>query len=357
MRIALLAPFEETVPPRRYGGTERIVAQLADTLVGQGHDVTLLASGDSDTKAKLQPCVARAIRVLPAARDYFLRNALNLSGLAEAISIIQQGDFEIIHNHFGWQFLLFSHLVSSPIISTLHGTLDKAMAPTEHYVFNQYRQLPYVSISNAQRRHAPRLNYISTVYNGIDVATFSFNAKPDNYLAFLGRTNPQKGLDYAIQIAKNTGNRLVIAAKVDPLDMEYFERQIKPQIDGRQIVFIGEVSHRQKVRLLRNAKALLSPIQWDEPFGLTNIEAMACGTPVIAIRRGSLPEIVSNNRTGFLCSDIEGMQQSIAKLSQINRMTCRRRVAKLFSAKSMADNYLKAYALAIQANRQGDKNQ
>ena len=185
MRIALLAPFEETVPPRRYGGTERIVAQLADTLVDQGHDVTLLASGDSDTKAKLQPCVARAIRVLPAARDNFLRNALNLSGLAEAIAIIQQGDFDIVHNHFGWQFLLFNRLIKAPVITTLHGTLDKAMAPTEHYIFNQYRKMSYVSISNAQRRHAPRLNYISTVYNGIDVKTFSFNAKPDNVPCYI----------------------------------------------------------------------------------------------------------------------------------------------------------------------------
>ncbi len=348
LKIALIAPFEEPVPPRTYGGTERVVWNLARELVKLEHDVTLFASKDSRTTAKLVPCVDKAIRVLPEARIPSIRQGLHLKGLGKALAKINKSDFDIVHNHFGWPMLMFAELVKSPLITTLHGSLDE---PTENFMHNLCKNTPFVSISNAQRRHAKKLNYVATVYNGIDVSRFEFNDKPEDYLVFLGRIHPQKGPQYAIEIAKKTNHRLIIAAKIDPLEQAFFDHKIKPLIDGKQIKFIGEVDHRAKVKLLKNAKAMISPIQWDEPFGITNIEALACGTPVISINRGSIPEILVDGKTGYLCNNIRQMIKRVSDIDKIDRAACRRHVEQNFTARHMAEGYLKAYEKVIQRSK------
>jgi glycosyltransferase involved in cell wall biosynthesis len=340
LRIALLAPFEEPVPPKKYGGTELIVYNLAEELVDLGHDVTLIASGDSTTTAKLVPAVDKSIRTLIKARNPQTRMALNYQGLANALAIIVEGDFDILHSHYGWPLLMFRQLLNCPVITTLHGTLAD---PTEQEMYSLHREMPYISISNSQRRHGPQLNYVDTVYNGIQVERFEFNNKPKNYLAFLGRISPQKGPEYAIELAKKTNQRLVIAAKIDLVDESYYEQVVKPLIDGKQISFIGEVDHEAKVDLLKNAKALISPLQWDEPFGIVNVEALACGTPVITINRGSMPEILVDGKVGFLCSNIDEMISKVADISTINRQACRKHVEQNFTAHGMAEHYLKIY--------------
>lgn len=349
MKIALLAPVEESVPPKKYGGTERVVDLLAKELVKLGHEVTLLASGDSKTTAKLVACSRNSIRTLPSSNIPTLRRALNLKGLSKALEYLSKNDFDIIHNHFGWQFLLFSNLLNSPNVTTIHGTLDKKLELTEYKMHGCYKKSPVISISNSQRKHSPHLNYFGTVYNGIDVNNFQFNSNPKDYLAFLGRMHPHKGPDKAIEIAKRSNQKLIMAAKIDPVNYQYFNRKIKPLIDNKQIIYIGEVDHKKKVNLLKNAKALISPITWDEPFGMVNIESLACGTPVITINRGSIPEIL-NRKVAFLCNSSEEMIKKIDQIKKINRIDCRRHVENHFTSKLMAQNYLKIYKRIIKTN-------
>lgn len=351
MRIALLSTFEESVPPRMYGGTERIVYTLAKEFTELGHDVTLYASGDSHTPAELVACTPRAIRNLAEARNPTTRQALNLHALATALQDIRDTKYDIIHNHFGWQTLLFNAFLDWPMVTTLHGTLDKSMVPTEHKMHNYFREAPFVSISNAQRRHSPKLNYVDTIYHGIYPEEFEFTDQPGDYLAFLGRIHPQKGPVHAIRLAKKTGQKLILAAKVDPAEINYFRKRVRPLIDGKQIIFVGEVGHEEKVRLLKNAKALLSPLQWDEPFGITNIEAMACGTPVITTRRGSMPEIIADGQTGYLCRTPQEMEWAINNIGQLDRRACREHVETYFTARTMAKNYIKTFAKIIKRRR------
>lgn len=340
MRIALLAPFEEPVPPKKYGGTELVVYNLAEELVALGHEVTLIASGDSTTTATLAPAVEQAIRVLSKARNPQTRMALNYQGLANALSIIVDGNFDILHNHYGWPLLMFERLLNCPIITTLHGTLAD---PTEKEMYSLHKDMSFISISDSQRWHGPNLNYLGTVYNGIQVERFKFNNKPQNYLAFLGRITPDKGPVYAIEIARKTNQRLIIGAKIDPVDKSYYEQIIEPLIDGDQIQFIGEVDHQGKVDLLSNARALISPLQWDEPFGLVNTESLACGTPVITINRGSMPEIIDNGKVGFLCSNVDEMISRVADIDTIDRRACRKHVENRFTSQVMAAHYLSLY--------------
>jgi glycosyltransferase involved in cell wall biosynthesis len=348
MRVALLSPFEETVPPKKYGGTELVVSGIAEELIKLGHDVTLFASGDSITKTRLIPGVDKAIRVMKEAYNPATRIALNLEGIAKSLAYITQHEFDIVHNHIGWQVLLFKDIIKPPILTTLHGSLDKNLDPkdfyqNEFYMYQRYKNMNYVSISQSQRRHGPDLNYIDTIHHGIDVESFSFNSKPKNYLGFLGRIHYQKGPEFAIEIARKTGHELIIAAKIAPEDEQYFTQKIKPLIDGKQIKYIGEVNHRQKVKFLRNAKAVLSPIQWDEPFGLTNIESMACGTPVIALGRGALNEIIEDGEVGYLCRSVKKMIARVSDIDKINRLDCRRYVEQNFTNRIEAENYVKAY--------------
>jgi glycosyltransferase involved in cell wall biosynthesis len=344
VKIALLAPFEEPVPPVKYGGTERVVYSLAEGLVGLGHDVTLFASGDSHTSAHLVPCVKHSLRryIGPRPRTWMF---LQWQGFHRILHNLQTGTFDVVHNHGDWPFLIASAFTKAPFITTIHNPKQYKLGLKPIYKRHQY-----VSISDAQRKYMPDLNYIATVHHGIEVQTFTYNAHPSDYLAFLGRVVPDKGLKEAIEIAKATNHKLIIAAKLDMKMQPYFRRHIKPHIDNKQIVFIGEVAHDDKVELLKNAKALLSPIQWDEPFGLTNIEAMACGTPVIAIARGSLPEIIVDGETGYLCKSVKEMIARVADIDKIKRQACRRRVEQHFSATCMARHYIEVYQKAIEAS-------
>lgn len=344
LKIAIVSPFEEPVPPKKYGGTERVVHNLTRELTDLGHKVTLFASGDSKTKANLVACVNRAVRVQPRARNPAIRQALNYNGLAKALSYINKGNFDIVHNHFGWPMVLFDDLINAPLITTLHGSLAD---PAENYIHSRLKGAKFVSISNSQRKYAPNLKYVATVYNGINVSSFSFNNKPKDYLLFLGRIHPQKGPEYAIKIAKKVNKKLIIAAKIDPFEQNYFDKKIKPLIDGKQIVFVGEVAHRKKVKLIREAAAMISPIRWDEPFGITNIESLACGTPVITINRGSIPEILVDGVTGYNCRTVAQMTKRIADIDKIDRYACRAHVEENFTARHMAIGYLKVYQKLI----------
>jgi glycosyltransferase involved in cell wall biosynthesis len=343
VKIALLAPFEEPVPPEKYGGTERVVHSLAEGLVGLGHDVTLFASGDSHTSARLVPCVKHSLRRYIGSRPRTW-SFMQWQGFHRMMHHLQSEAFDVVHNHGDWPFLIANAFTKAPFVTTIHNPKQYKLG------FKMvYKRYQYVSISDAQRKYMPDLNYVATVHHGIDLSLFEYNEKPDDYLAFLGRVVPDKGLREAIQIAKATKQKLIIAAKLDAKLQPYFRKNIKPHIDNKQIVFIGEVAHEAKVELLENAKALLSPIQWDEPFGLSNIEAMACGTPVIAIGRGSLPEIVVDGETGYLCKTTKQMAARVADINKIKRQDCRRRVEQHFSASCMAQKYVAVYQKIIDA--------
>jgi glycosyltransferase involved in cell wall biosynthesis len=344
MKIALISPFEEQVPPRTYGGIELVVANLAECLVSMGHDVTLFASGDSRTRAKLVPVFPKALRSSGRLRDRSLREAWRHVGVGRVVSYLLKEKFDIVHNHVGWDLLAFKDILSTPTVTTLHGPLN---IPSHQEMYRVLKAENYVSISLSQRRPMPDLHFVGNVYNGVDMEAFRFFPQPKDYLAFLGRMSPEKGPVQAIQVARKTGMRLIMAAKVDPVDEEFFEREVKPLIDGKQIVFIGEVGHKDKVKLLGNAKALLSPIQWEEPFGLVFIEAMACGTPVLTFRRGSVPEIVEDGVTGFACRTMEEMVEKAALLETIDRRACFDRVREHFSAKRMTEKYVDVYRRVV----------
>lgn len=344
MKIALVAPLEERVPPIKYGGTELVVFNLVENLVKQGHQVTLIASGDSQTKAQLVSIYPQGLRFYPQLTDLKLRDAYKYMGVGAIISYLSQYRYDIVHNHLGWRLLGFESVISSPVITTLHGPLD---VDYQKHVYRAYSRSAYVSISLNQRRPLTDLNYVANVYNGIDTAIFPVSLQAKDYFAFLGRMSPEKGPIQAIQVAKQAGVKLIMAAKVDAVDQAFFEREVKPLIDGQQIQFIGEVDHQGKVALLGSAKALIAPIQWEEPFGLYFIEAMACGTPVITMKRGAAPEIVIDNKTGFLCTDLEEAVSKVGQIDKIDRATCAAHIEAHFSVEKMTADYLAAYKRTI----------
>jgi len=337
MKIALLAPFEERVPPKKYGGTEVVVYTLAEELHRRGHDVTVFASGDSKVSCRLIPIVPKAFGSSGSKR---MREAYTYQALVDVALWLQKEKFDVLHNHIGWQALLFKNLFKLPILTTIHWVLD---SPCEAAMYRQFQDMPFVSISNNQRKHLPELNYVDTIHHGLDLRQFPYNATPGAYLAFLGRYSPVKGPLEAIEIAKRTGRRLVMAAKINEFERKFYENEIKPQADGKQIIDLGEVGMKGKVELLSNAYALLSPIQWEEPFGLTNIEAMAVGTPVIGMSLGALPEVIKNGKTGFLCKSVDEMVQRVSQLDTIKREDCRAHVEQNFTAERMASQYLALY--------------
>jgi len=340
MKIAQIAPFEEAVPPEKYGGTELVVYNLCEELVKRGHLVYLLASGDSKTNAKILPVFPKSLRNSPKAQDLRVKESFKFIGLSKILEHLKNVKVDIIHNHIGWRLLSLASFIKAPIITTLHGPLDVENQST---VYSLFKKANYVSISNNQREPLAGLNYLATVYNGIDIKKFPFSGKKGAYLAFLGRISPEKGPVQAIQAARKSGFKLKIAAKVDAVDKEFFETEVRPLIDGKQIEFLGEVAHKGKVELLKNASALLTPIQWREPFGLFFIEAMACGTPVIAFKKGSVPEIIEDKKTGFIVKNVEEMARAIKKIGEIDRKKCRQRVEKYFTAEKMTDGYEKVY--------------
>jgi len=336
MRIAQVAPLWEQVPPPAYGGSELVVSLLTEELVRRGHDVTLFASGDSTTTAKLESVHPRALRLDLSVKDFNIYDMLNMSRVYE-----RADEFDIIHSHVGCVAMPYSTLVKTPTIHTLHGIFT----PDNEKMFSHVRNQPFISISNAQRDSRLGLNYVATVYNGIDPDTYQFHPEPDSppYLAFLGRISPEKGAHLAIEIAQKSGWHLKMAGKIDVVDLQYFEEEIKPHIDGVQIEFLGEANHQQKSELMGGAVATLFPITWKEPFGLVMIESMVTGTPVIAIALGSAPEVIVPNRTGFLCRNVDECISAIGLVSQLSRQACRDHVLTNFTAKRMADGYEAVY--------------
>ncbi len=340
MRIAQVAPLWERVPPPTYGGTELVASLLTDELVRRGHEVTLFASGDSITLAKLESVHPRALRLDDSIKEYGIYEMLQLSTVYE-----RANEFDVIHSHMGCSALPYAKLVKTPTVHTLHGIFT----PDNEKLFTHAKRQPFVSISHSQREPRLGLNCVATVYNGIDTDSYEFYPQPSDppYLAFLGRLSPEKGTHIAIEIAKRTGWHLKIAGKVDPVDVTYYEEEIKPHIDGKQIEYLGEANHQQKNVLLGNAFATLFPITWREPFGLVMVESMAAGTPVVAMELGSASEVIAHGRTGFLCHSIDECVAAIDQVPTIDRRICREHVISHFSVQRMVDGYEAVYQKLI----------
>src|SRR5262252_6827540 len=339
MKIAQVSPLMEAVPPKLYGGTERIVAYLCDELVGLGHDVTLFASGDSRTRAKLQAVWPRALRLDENIRDYLAPHMLMLEQLAR-----RSDEFDVVHTHVDYLGYGLLRRLDLPYVTTLHGRLD---LPELQPIYDLFTDAPVISISDSQREPLPQANYIATVHHGIPERLLLPAFGAGGYLAFLGRISPEKAPDAAIRIAQTAGMPIRIAAKVDQVDRDYFEQVVKPLLVLPSVEFLGEIGDDQKAEFLGNATALLFPIAWAEPFGLAMIEAMACGTPVIAFRRGSVPEIVDEGLTGFIVTNEEEAAQAAGAVSRLDRAQVRRVFEKRFTARRMAQDYLNVYRRLI----------
>jgi glycosyltransferase involved in cell wall biosynthesis len=335
MRIAQVAPLYESVPPQGYGGTERVVSYLTEALVRQGHEVTLFASGDSVTSARLVAPCRSALRLDPQCLDPLAHYILMIEQVCH-----QASRFDLIHWHIDYLHFPLSRRHGTPHVTTLHGRLD---LPDLGPLYQAFTDVPVVSISHAQRAPLPGVNWQDTVYHGLPEDLYTFRPEPGTYLAFLGRISPEKRVDRAIAIAHQLGMDLKIAAKVDPADRAYFEAVIAPLLREPRVAFMGEIGEGEKNDFLGHAAALLFPIDWPEPFGLVMIEAMACGTPVIAFRRGSVPEIIADGVTGFIVDDVEGAVQAAKHLPRVSRWRCRQQFEARFSAARMARDYLAMY--------------
>lgn len=334
MRIAQVVPLQTAIPPQAYGGTERVVYNLTEGLVQLGHDVTLYATGDSRTSARLIPTLDHAIRFDPAVDA----NAYHLATLAELYAEAEQ--FDVIHSHLDYLTLPFIEHTKTPTVLTLHGRLDRSEFSR---VFRQYRQANYVSISDSQRRDIPDLNWVATVHHGINMREFPFHAEPGDYLVFVGRIAPEKRPDRAIEVAKRAGIPLKIAAKVDAKDEEYFHTSVEPLLDHPLIEFIGEVDETRKYELMGNAMALILPIDWPEPFGMVFIEALACGTPVLTCPCGAAPEVLREGVTGYIRESVEELAAAVGELHQISREGCRCYAERRFDMRRMASEYVTVY--------------
>jgi glycosyltransferase involved in cell wall biosynthesis len=345
LRIAMVAPLIEAVPPLLYGGTERVVSVLTEELVSRGHDVTLFASGDSRTSATLVPCCEQGLRHDKNAKDYI---AYILYCCGEAY--VRSADFDIIHNHNDYIGFSFGRMSLTPTVTTVHGRLD---LPEVKRIYGTYPEQRLVSISRDQQTWLPHGRWIDTVYNGIDINNYHFQEKGGDYLVFVGRISPEKRVDRAIEIARDVGMRLIIAAKVDRVDREYHENAIKPLIErnANLIEYIGEVNEQEKDQLLGGAYAYLFPVDWPEPFGLTMAEAMATGCPVIATNSGSVPEVMVDGETGFVCRSFAAMVNAVGRVDEIDRRKCRAHVERNFSPKAMADGYERVYAKIANKDR------
>jgi glycosyltransferase involved in cell wall biosynthesis len=350
LRIAQVAPPFESVPPMGYGGTERVVSVLTEELVRRGHMVTLFAPGDSQTSAKLVPIVERALwhqKKMPY-RDFTPFWSLALGRLVE-----EMDEFDVIHSHLDYFGFPLARIAPCPVVTTLHGRLDQ---PELQPLYRAFSDVPLVSISDAQRRPAPDANWVDTVYHGIDLDAFTLNAKGGDYLAFLGRISPEKGLDVAARVAREAGMPLKIAArkplpfKNDPdvrRDWDYYQQDIRPLLSSRDVEFIGEVGGHDKDEFLGNAAALLFPIRWPEPFGLVMVEALACGTPVLALRDGSVPEVLEDGKTGIICDTEDDLVAATRRIATLDRRRCRAEVERRFSPQAMATGYEALYRKLI----------
>ena len=341
LRIAPVAPLYERVPPDRYGGTERVVAHLTDELVRRGHEVTLYATGDSITGARLVPVTDKPLRLHPAVDPV----ALHLLGLIQAFEHVPR--FDVIHCHVDYLAFPLARLARATSVHTLHGRLD---LPHLVPLFAHYNDVPLVSISDAQRGPlaGTRLAWAGTVYHGLPLDDYPFAPRGGDYLAFLGRVSPEKGVDVAIAVAKAAGIPLRIAAKVDPADQLYFEREIEPLLDHPLIEYVGEIGMAEKAAFLGGARALLFAIDWPEPFGLAMIEALACGTPVIARRCGSVPEVIDDGETGIIADSLEELVGAVHAVTKISRAACRAAVERRFSVGRMVDDYEALYRRLVE---------
>jgi glycosyltransferase involved in cell wall biosynthesis len=342
MKIAQVAPLTEAVPPKFYGGTERVVAYLTDALVELGHEVTLFASGDSLTKARLAPSWPRALRLDPSVHDPFAPLFIQLETVGR-----RAHEFDVIHSHLDYFAYPTMRLLGSPAVTTLHGRLD---LPELKPLYEHFEDMPVVSISDAQREPLPNANYVATVHHGLPQNLLQ-KGPGGEYLAFLGRISPEKAPDAAIRIATAAGMPLRIAAKVDKVDQEYFKSKIEPLLAGANVEFIGEIGEHQKSEFLGNAAALVFPIAWREPFGLVMIEAMACGTPVVAFNNGSVPEVLEDGKTGFIVHSEEEAVHALHDIRKLNRGRIRAEFDARFTAHHMAQNYLKLYSRLIKNNK------
>ena len=339
LRIAQVAPLYESVPPKLYGGTERIVAYLAEELVRRGHDVTLFSAGDSTVKVPLAAGFPHALRL--SGLDH-LGPSFHLPMLSQVYD--HAAGFDIIHSHVDYWSFPFARLVPVPTVSTMHGCLDLTdLAP----IYRHYSDLPLVSISDEQRRPLREMNWVGTVHHGLPRNLLRFNSRPGSYLAFLGRISPEKRPDLAIEVSRRSGVPLKIAAKVDRTDREYFDNVVKPLLSTPGVEFIGEINDRQKEEFLGGALALLFTVDWPEPFGLVMIEALACGTPVIARPCGSVPEVLRQGVTGFMVSSLDDLVGAVRRIRDISRRTCREEFESRFTAEVMAANYERIYCELI----------
>lgn len=341
MKIAQVAPLFESVPPRRYGGTERVVSYLTNALIDQGHEVTLFATGDSVTRARLVPGSGGSLRIDAGTPDWLMHHVMMVDRVFE-----QAEAFDAIHFHIDYLHYPLARRCPTPCVTTMHGRLDIDDLRPLHA---QFGTLPLVSISDTQRRPLSNANWCGTVYHGLPEHLYDFHPDPQDYFAFVGRISPEKRLDRAIEIAIACRTRLRVAAKVDAVDRAYFEREIVPLLAHPLIEYIGEIDDAQKNAFIGNARALLFPIDWPEPFGLVMIEAFACGTPVIAMRRGSVPEVMQHGVTGWIVDDQAGAIEAASRVGEIDRRRCREAFERRFTADKMAARYVQVYQALIDA--------
>lgn len=343
MRIAEVAPLAETVPPARYGGTERVVSYLTEELVRQGHDVTLFASGDSHTTARLLAPRPRAQRAREHSMDSLPYEVLMLEQVCQ-----HADEFDVIHFHTDFVHFPLARRESFTAVTTPHGRLDiPSLAP----LYREFGELPLVSISDAQRRPLPEANWQATIYHGLPPDLYRVQPSKGEYLAFLGRLSPEKRVDYAVEVAKRTGMPLKVAAKVDPADEEYYRAIARPVMNHPLVEYVGEIADHEKQEFLGGAHALLFTIDWPEPFGLVMIEAMACGTPVVAHRRGSVPEVIDEGVTGFIVDDLDHAAAAVERVGGIRRRQCRQVFEARFSAGRMARDHVAVYQRLAESHR------
>jgi len=333
MRIAQVAPLWIPIPPYTYGGTELVVSWLCEELIKRGHEVTLFGSGDSRTKAKLVPIWPQSLWRAN------LRNPHAVFSLLYEKLISLQDQFDIIHDHCEFYTAPYSKFLKPPIITTLHHPLTEETT----ILYKKFPNINFVAISKNQKKSGPGINIVKTIYHGLPIEEYKFNPKPQNYLLWLSKIIPQKGIAEAIDIAKLSGENLIVSGNIPPEYGEYFEFRIKPLIDGKKIQFVGASDFPKKIELLKNAKAFIFPVKRPEPFGLVVIEAMACGVPVIAFKEGSMPELIEEGKTGFLVNNIEEACQALKKIKKISREYCREYIKKNFNLKRMVNRYEKLY--------------
>lgn len=340
MRIAQLAPLYESVPPRGYGGTERVVSYLTEELVRAGHDVTLFASGDSKTTARHVPCAPRALRLDPNRPDELAPHLLAIEA-----AYAREGDFDLVHSHLDHLPYLVARRSATPTLTTLHGRLD---LPHLGPIYREFGEQAVVSISDSQRRPLPWVRWAGTVHHGLPEDLYRFHPEAGDYLAFVGRLSVEKRVDRAVEIAIRTGRPLRIAAKIDPADEAYFREVVRPLLAHPLVEYVGEIDDSEKNAFLGGAAALLFPIDWPEPFGLVMIEALACGTPVIAWCHGSVAEVIGHGDTGWLCEDIADGVRAVDSLDRIRRARCRAVFEERFTAARMAHDYVEIYEALVE---------